>query len=748
MFEQAFPIVIVDEDFEGKHAAGRAVRQLAEALGGQGFPVVSGFGYQDARRLARIYHNESCLLVSVDGAEAATGQWSALEELLTVTRQRNTRLPIFLLGDERSAESVPTSVLRHAQAFFRLHEESPEFLARTISRAAQSYLETLLPPTFKALTEYAGRAHDSWHPPGHGGGVAFRKTPVGRAFYEFFGENTLRSDMAAPVGELGSLVEHSGAVGAGERNASRIFGSDHTLFIVGGAASANRIVWQALVTRGDIVLCDRNCPPSILHAMIMTGAVPIYLQPSRNRFGIVGPISRDQFTAESIQQKIKASPHAAGARGRVRLLALTNSTRDGICYNVDAIKHGLGETVDVLHFDEEWFAYANFHDFYAQHHAVSSAHPRRARRALTAATQSTHKLLAAFSPGAMLHLLDGESERADMTRFNEAFSMHTPTSPQYGVLASCDVAASMMEQPAGRAIVEETIDEALAFRRAMSGVKRHPGGSWWFDVWQPPAMAEYPVPEAARWRLNASDRWHGFGQSAPEDLLLDPVKVTLLSPGLQNDGRGASHVVPASVVARFLSSRRIEVEKTGLYSFLVLFSMGTTKGKWSTLVTELLNFRDLYDRNAAVRDILPALANASPEAYAAIGLKDLCIRVGDSYCKTGLKRAFEEMYATLPDAPLLPTDGYERLVRGQVERVEIDQLMNRTVAVTVLPSTPGPALLVPGERLTRETSAISDYLKASRQFETECPGLEPPIRGLRFDRDASGRRDLIDCVKD
>ena len=72
----------------------------------------------------------------------------------------------------------------------------------------------------------------------------------------------------------------------------------------------------------------------------------------------------------------------------------------------------------------------------------------------------------------MIHVQHSEKQRLDMARFNEAFMMHTSTSPQYGIIASCDVAAAMMEQPAGRALVQETIDEALSFRRAMTAVKK------------------------------------------------------------------------------------------------------------------------------------------------------------------------------------------------------------------------------------------------------------------------------------
>ena len=214
-FLQAFPIAIIDEDYEGKRAAGRGMRQLAAAIEKEGFRVVAGLSYDDAQRLVEVFNNESCWLVSVDGAEAGAQQWQILEEVLGAKRRRNDRLPIFLFGDERTAEMVPASVLRHANAFMRLFEDSPEFLARVIARAANLYLERLPPPMFKALMDYTLHGSYSWHTPGHGGGVAFRKSPVGNLFYQFFGENTLRSDISVSVGALGSLLDHTGAIAAG-----------------------------------------------------------------------------------------------------------------------------------------------------------------------------------------------------------------------------------------------------------------------------------------------------------------------------------------------------------------------------------------------------------------------------------------------------------------------------------------------------------------------------------------------------
>lgn len=744
---QAFPIAIIDEDYEGKSAAGRGMQQLAQAIEKEGFRVVAGIGYQDAKRLADIFNNESCWLISVDGSEDAATKWEVLEEVLASKRSRNTRLPIFLFGDELTAEMVPVSVLKHANAFMRLFEDSSEFMARVITRAAQLYLEKLPPPMFKALMQYTLQASYSWHTPGHGGGVAFRKSPVGQLFYEFFGENTLRSDISVSVGKLGSLLDHTGPIAEGERNAARIFGADETLFVVGGTSTANKIVWHGTVGRGDLVLCDRNCHKSILHSLIMTGATPIYLVPSRNGLGIIGPISRDQFTPQSIKKKIAASRFAKETDGKVRLMVMTNSTYDGLCYNIDAIKEALGDSVDILHFDEAWYAYANFHEFYDGYHGISSSDPERPKRSITFTTHSTHKLLAALSQASMIHIQNAKAARLDMARFNDAFMMHTSTSPQYGIIASCDVAAAMMEQPAGRALVQETIDEALSFRRAMTAVGKQVKGSWWFDVWQPDKIAKKPSATKSEWVLKPGDRWHGFEGLAANHVLVDPIKVTILSPGLAANGKMEKFGIPAAVVVKFLSSRRIEIEKTGLYSFLVLFSMGITKGKWSTLVTELLNFKDLYDANAPIKNALPALFEAHPGAYADMGLKDLCDRVHQTYLADDLPKAQREMYTTLPEMAMRPADAYEKLVRGQVESVEIDKLMGRILAVMVVPYPPGIPLIMPGERITKETKSIQDYLLYARDFDTKFPGFETDIHGLRFEPTSEGRRYLIDCIK-
>jgi hypothetical protein len=235
---------------------------------------------------------------------------------------------------------------------------------------------------------------------------------------------------------------------------------------------------------GDVVVVDRNCHVSILHAITMTGAIPVFLTPTRNNLGIIGPIPRDEFRWENIEKKIRAHPFARDVKTKPRILTLTQSTYDGVIYNVDTIKELTGTSIDTLHFDEAWLPHATFHEFYRGMHAIGSDRPR-SKEALVFSTQSTHKLLAGLSQASQILVQNSQTRQLDRFRFNEAYLMHTSTSPQYAIIASCDVAAAMMEPPGGTALVEESIREALDFRRAMRKVDAEFGDSWWFKVWGP-----------------------------------------------------------------------------------------------------------------------------------------------------------------------------------------------------------------------------------------------------------------------
>ncbi|RRV38084.1 lysine decarboxylase [Pseudomonas sp. o96-267] len=728
-----FPVLIVHRDIKADTVAGDRVRAIAQELTQDGFSILPTASAAEGRIVASTHHGLACILVAAEGAGENSRLLQDMVELIRVARVRAPQLPIFALGEQVTIENAPAEAmadLNQLRGILYLYEDTVSFLARQVARAAHNYLEGLLPPFFKALVQHTAQSNYSWHTPGHGGGVAYRKSPVGQAFHQFFGENTLRSDLSVSVPELGSLLDHTGPLAEAEARAARNFGADHTFFVINGTSTANKIVWHSMVGRDDLVLVDRNCHKSILHSIIMTGAIPLYLCPERNELGIIGPIPLSEFSKESIQAKIDASPLARGRAPKVKLAVVTNSTYDGLCYNAEMVKQALGDSVEVLHFDEAWYAYAAFHEFYAGRYGMGTQYDEHSPLVFT--THSTHKLLAAFSQASMIHVQDGGQRQLDRDRFNEAFMMHISTSPQYGIIASLDVASAMMEGPAGRSLIQETFDEALSFRRALANVRRNLNAEdWWFSIWQPGAADGADSLTTADWVLQPDADWHGFGEVADDYVLLDPIKVTLVMPGLNAAGKLEPQGIPAAVVSKFLWERGLVVEKTGLYSFLVLFSMGITKGKWSTLLTELLEFKRSYDANLPLIDVLPSIAHTGGGRYQGMGLRDLCDALHGCYRENATAKALKSMYTALPELAIKPADAYDRLVRGEVEAVPIDQLQGRIAAVMLVPYPPGIPLIMPGERFTAATRSILDYLAFARTFDQAFPGFDIDVHGLQ-----------------
>src|SRR5574343_1899787 len=371
-----FPIIIIDEDFRSENTSGFGIRALAQAIEKEGMEVVGVTSYGDLTSFAQQQSRASAFILSIDDEELALEPEETLQELRAFVgeiRHKNAEIPIFLHGETRTSRHIPNDILRELNGFIQMHVDTPEFIARNIKREANAYLDSLPPPFCRALTHYAADGSYSWHCPGHSGGVAFLKSPVGQMFHQFFGENMLRADVCNAVEELGQLLDHTGPVGASERNAARIFNCDHLFFVTNGTSSSNKIVWHSTVAPGDIVLVDRNCHKSNLHAIMMTGAIPVFLMPTRNHYGIIGPIPKAEFSLDAIRAKIAANPFAREAleknpNAKPRILTITQSTYDGIMYNVEEIKGILDGEVDTLHFDEAWLPHASFHDFYGDFH--------------------------------------------------------------------------------------------------------------------------------------------------------------------------------------------------------------------------------------------------------------------------------------------------------------------------------------------------------------------------------------------
>ena len=411
-------VLLQDHALASPTAMGRAARGLVRELRALDVTVVESEDSDDA----------AAIIATDPGFDAVLLDWDANDEhheraqgLVEASRLR-TACPIFLLADLGDLAAVPLDVIEQVDDFIWLLEDTPDFIAGRVAGAARRYRDELLPPMFAALTAFAGTYEYSWHTPGHAGGTAFLKSPVGRAFFEFFGEPMFRSDLSISVAELGSLLDHSGPIGASERHAAKVFGADRTYTVTNGTSTSNRIVLGATVTAGDAVLCDRNCHKSIEHGLTLTGGIPVYLMPTRNRYGIIGPIPPAHLTEQAIARSMAANALTEGPARLPALAVITNSTYDGLCYRVPRIEELLGPTVDRILFDEAWYAYARFNPLYRERFAMHDVHAPDAPTVF--ATQSTHKLLAALSQASFIHVRDGRRP-VEHERFNESFMMHS-----------------------------------------------------------------------------------------------------------------------------------------------------------------------------------------------------------------------------------------------------------------------------------------------------------------------------------
>ncbi|MFI1620151.1 Orn/Lys/Arg decarboxylase N-terminal domain-containing protein, partial [Streptomyces lydicus] len=333
--------------------AAEQLRKIRDELKTHGLEVRWAGTADDARAVLRTEAALAAAVVDWDLPHPATGGGdTGGAEVLRHVGRRFHNLPVFLATAGEDLEHLPLWVAETVIGYLWPLEDTAPFIAGRIAGAARGYQHNLLPPFFKALRRFDHAHEYSWHTPAHSGGVAFLKSPVGRAFHDYFGERLLRSDLSISVGELGSLFEHTGPVGAAERNAARVFGADRTYFVLHGDSTCDRMVGHFSVTQDEIALVDRNCHKSVLHGLVLSGARPVYLVPTRNGYGLAGPLPPAEIQAPSVASRAGRNPLAQGAVSPTAQYAvLTNSTYDGLCYDTLQVAQALAPSTPRLHFD-------------------------------------------------------------------------------------------------------------------------------------------------------------------------------------------------------------------------------------------------------------------------------------------------------------------------------------------------------------------------------------------------------------
>ena len=746
--EHARRVLVVDDELgHPTTPGGRAVEALSEELRARGIEVLGALSIEDG--LATVASDSAihCVFVNWTLGTNEKHTHERATELLRAVRGRNAKVPIFLMADRKLAGTVTVEVATLADEFVWLLEDTPAFLAGRAVAAIERYIESILPPFAAALARYDRDREYSSAAPGHQGGVAFLKSPVGRAFFDFYGENLFRTDMGIERAALGSLLGHLGPVGESERYAARVFGAHRSYSVLNGTSASNRAIMSACVGDGEIALCDRNCHKSIEQGLVATGGIPVFLSPTRNRYGIIGLIPPARLEREAIKKAIARNPLAKAASATRPVYAVvTNCTYDGMCYQAVDAQALLAKSVDRIHFDEAWYGYARFNPMYRDRYAMRgnpADHPTDGPTVF--ATHSTHKCLAALSQTSFIHIRDGRGA-IDHGRFNEAYASQASTSPLYALIASNDVAAAMMDGPAGQILTQEVIDEAVACRLAVARIHQEflRKKDWFFSPWNAEKIAdpktgkrvpfhETPAERLASdptcWVLRPGDAWHGF-EDIPEGwCMLDPTKVGIMCPGMKPDGQLDKNGIPADIVTAYLGRRGIVPSRTTDHMVLFLFTLGITKGKWGTTINALLDFKTDYDRNAPLAEVVPGIVAAAPGRYAGMGLKDLGDEMWAHMRQSRQGHWQAQAYATLPTPETTPRRAFQRLMAGDAEKVPLNELANRVVAVGVIPYPPGIPIVMPGENIGGPNDPWLSYLRALQEYGHTFPGFAKEVEG-------------------
>ncbi|MFL6551423.1 MAG: Orn/Lys/Arg decarboxylase N-terminal domain-containing protein [Povalibacter sp.] len=749
--------LIVDDELGTPTTEGRAARALIQELKGRAVEVVEAHSAEDG--MSAISSDSAIHAILVDWTLTGDKDHAQARALISFCRGRNERIPIFLLAERGEASAIPIEVMEMVDEYIWTLEDTAAFVGGRVAAAIRRYVGGMLPPLAAALMQFSQDYEHSWHTPGHAGGTAFLKSPVGRMFFDYFGENMLRSDLSISVGSLGSLLDHTGPIGEHEKYAARVFGAHRTYCVTNGTSMSNRVIFMAAVGRDQIALCDRNCHKSIEHSLVMTGAVPTYLVPLRNRYGIIGPIPPDRLSKETIKQANRGNPLASGQTDpRAVYAVVTNSTYDGLCYNARRVEELLDPSVDRIHFDEAWYAYARFNPLYRDRHAMHGD-PKDHKGPTVFATHSTHKLLAALSQASFLHIRDGRSP-IPHSRFNESYMMHASTSPLYAIIVSNDITTAMMDGPGGPTLTNESIQEAISFRQTLGRVHREFGEKrqWFFKTWNAESVVdpksgkrvpfETASPELLAtdpqcWVLHPGENWHGFGDLEDNYCMLDPIKVSVVTPGVADKGGLEDKGIPATLVTAYLHYRGVEVEKTTDFTILFLFSIGISKGKWGTLLNALLDFKRDYDSNAPLERVLPHLTSSYASVYAGMGLRDLADQMFAQLRDAKQTQWLAEAFSTLPVPVMTPSAAYQHLVRDEIEHVPLDALANRVLATSLVPYPPGIPMLMPGESTGPDDGPYLGYLRALSAWDKRFPGFGHDTHGVE-NRDGVH---FVQCLK-
>jgi ornithine decarboxylase len=702
------------------------------------------------------------------------GRLSDARTFLRSVREAGFRTPIWAMADTLGVADLDVvEMAGEVDGFVYLGQQTPAFYAKQVISSLINYGKSLLPPFFGGMMAYDGEANIAFDCPGHQGGQFYRKSPAGQLFFKYFGESIFRNDLCNADVDLGDLLIHEGPAVEAQKQAARIFGADRTYFILNGTSTSNKVVTNAVLRAGDLVLFDRNNHKSLHQgALVQAGAIPIYLPTARNSFGMIGAVDWQAWDETRLRQQIAAHPlvadkSRADAERPFRLACIQLATYDGTIYNVRQVMEKIGHLCDYVLWDEAWIGYNAFHPLFEGHSPMRLKDLRPDMPGLFS-TQSVHKQGAGFSQASQIHKRDehikGQRRFIEHKRFNESLLMHVSTSPFYPLFASLDVNAKVHEGKAGEMLWDRCIGLGIEVRKKLRGFVHHyetkaasPEEQWFFDPFVPDKISvsgskhtsdlagtrweDVPTDVLKReqqcWRFDPEATWHGYAGYAPGYTMVDPNKLTLLTPGIdRKTGEYREFGIPATVVANYLREQRVVPEKCDLNSLLFLLTPAEDESKLNTLVAKLVKFKNLWDRDAPLNEVLPTVFAAHRERYAGYTVRQVCREMHSFYRNAGVKELQRLCFRSesFPEPAMAPKQAYEALVANNVDYVPLTEAAGRISATLALIYPPGIGVIVPGERWDEKARPMRDYFLAFEESFNRFPGFNYEVQGVFQER--------------
>lgn len=709
----------------------------------------------------------------VDGEHREAARAAAL-----AVRALGFRTPLWALADShRIADVAVYGMTGEVDGYIYLGQQTPAYYAKQVIASLVDYGMSLLPPFFGGLMAYDSAANIAFDCPGHQGGQFFQKSPTGQIFFKYFGESIFRNDLCNADVDLGDLLIHEGAALQAQKEAAAVFGADRTYFVLNGTSTSNKVVTNAVLKRGDLVLFDRNNHKSLHQgALVGAGATPVFLPTARNAFGMIGAVDWEAWDEAALREQIRKNPLVKDpdlhkAERPFRLACIQLATYDGTIYNVRRVLEKIGHLCDYVLWDEAWIGYNAFHPLFENHSPMRLTDLGPQMPGLFS-TQSVHKQGAGFSQASQIHKRDehihGQRRYIEHKRFNESFLMHASTSPFYPLFASLDVNARLHAGKAGEMLWDRCIELGIEVRKKLREFGRHYAKvgrgaqeQWFFDPFVPDrvtvsrsrfaadandvAWEDLPTELIKReqqcWSFHPESRWHGYLGYAPGYAMVDPNKLTLLTPGIDRaTGDYLDFGVPATVVANFLREQRIVPEKCDLNSILFLMTPAEDESKLNTLIAKLVKFKNLWDEDAPLCDVLPTLYAAHSQRYAGYSLRQVCNEMHAFYRTRRVKDLQGQCFRaeSFPELAMSPKDAYEALVDNNVDYLPLDQVKGRVSATLALIYPPGIGVVVPGERWDDRAQPMLDYFLAFEESFNRFPGFNYEVQGV-FQEKVDGR---------